>query len=172
MDAVAEVQVVADLALAVDVEAVRVGEEPFVAAGRPVDENDGIAGRDRLAVQRDIAGGGPDLILRWAFVAQQFLERRGDLAAVVLQLLPLVGVVGEHHDGIADEFGHRLGARTAEHRAEPGDLDVVEPPDLPVLDHLRLDEAADHVVLRLGAALLNQLVVVGTGFHHRVHALG
>ena len=172
MDAVAEVQVVSDLPLAIDVEAVGVGKEPFVAGGRAVDQQDGIILRNRGAVQRDIACGGPDLVLRGPFVPQQLLERSGYLAGVILELLPLVGVVGEHDDRVADEFGHRLGARTAEHGGESGDLDVVEPPGLAVLDDFRLDEPADHVVLGISATLLDQPVVIRGRLHHCIHALG
>ena len=171
MDAVAEVEVVADLALTVDVEAVGVGEEPFVAAGRTVDQQDGGMCGDRPAVQRDIARRSSELILRGTFVAQQLLERGRDLAAVFPQFLPLVLVVGEYDDGVADEFGDCLGARTAEHGAEAGDLDVVESPGLAVLDDLRVDEPADHVVTTRLAPFLNQLVVVGARLHDRIHAV-
>ena len=51
---------------------------------------------------------------------------RGIARRVVDDLLPLVGVACEQHDGVADELGDRLGAGAAEQRGEPGDLLVVE----------------------------------------------
>ena len=59
-------------------------------------------------------------------VAQQFLDRGRDLAAVVEQLLPLVGEARERHRRIAHQLGDCLCTRTAQKRCESGDLEVVQ----------------------------------------------
>ena len=101
-----------------------------------------------------------DVVLGRRLVAQQFLDRGGDLAAIVEQFLPLVGDARERHRRVADQLGDGLRARAAQKRCESGDLEVVSCVRLAVfaLD-LGGDQPADHVVLRFGAALLNQLVV-------------
>ena len=48
----------------------------------------------------------PDrLIAKERYTSQEFLNRERDLAAIVDQLAPLVGVLREHHRGVADQLG-------------------------------------------------------------------
>ncbi len=80
-------------------------------------------------------------------VAQQLLHRGGDLATVVEQLLPLVGIARERHRRIAHQLGDGLGTRTAQKRCETGDLEVVEGLLLTVFPlDLSSDQPAEHVV--------------------------
>ena len=73
-----------------------------------------------------LLGGEPALVLRGGHEAEDLLDRPRDLLGVVEDLLPLIRVLREEHDRVADELGHRLGARAAEQAREARDLDVVE----------------------------------------------
>ena len=106
VDAVAEGQVVVDLA--VDVEAVRVGESSLVAVRRGGQEEHRAALRDHRAVVLDVGGHVPGLDRGGGLVAEQLLDGAGDEAAVLGQLLQLVRVVGQHLAGPADQAGGRL----------------------------------------------------------------
>ena len=105
-------------------------------------------------MQRHIAGGGTHLVLRRRLVAQQFLDGGGNLAAVVAQLLPLVGKVREGDDRVADQLGDGFRARAAEQCRKSGNVDVGQLLHLSVAFDLGLDEPADHVVLWRGAPAL------------------
>ena len=127
MYAIPEREIETHLALPVDVEPIGIGEHSFIACCRPSDEQDRAALGNCPAVQRRIAGGGADLVLRGRLVAQQLLDRSGNFAAVLSQLLPLVGKVGKSDHRIADELGDGFGACSAQHGREARDVDIGEP---------------------------------------------
>src|SRR6478735_11295213 len=66
-----------------------------------------------------------------------------DLAPVVAQRPPLVGVGREGDGGVADELCHRLGARAAEHHCERSNFEVGQFHDTAVAGDVDLREAAD-----------------------------
>ena len=103
---VAEAQVVTDLA--VDVEAVAVGEPPVVAVRRPVEQHHDAALGNDLAVVLDVARDVARLDGRRRLEAEELLDRLRDERAVGRDLAPLVGVLGEHLAGPADEPRGRL----------------------------------------------------------------
>jgi hypothetical protein len=148
VDAVAEAQVVVDRA--VDVEAVAVGEVAVVAVGRRVEQEHGAARRHLLAVPLHVFGDVPGLHGRRGLEAQDLLDGARDQPAVGGQLGPLVGVLGQHLAGPADEPG---GGLVAGRRDE---VDVVEhlvPPE-PALRaglvlELGLQELGHEVVARV-----------------------
>ena len=82
--------------------------------------------------------------------------------------LPLVGMAGEQHDGVADELRHRLGAGAAEQRREAGDLLVVEAGlDAVAAVDGHLGEPAEHVVARVRRASRRELVEVAGHLERR-----
>jgi hypothetical protein len=101
-----------------------------------------------------------DVVLRRRLVPQEFLHRGGNLAEVVLQLLPLVGVMRERDCGVADQLGNGLRAGSAQKSCKSGDFEVVQGLHFAVLAlDLGGDQAAQHVIAGLGSALLNEVVV-------------
>ena len=96
-----------------------------------------------------------------------------DLLVVVDNLLPLVGVLPEEHDRVADELRDGLGTRAAEERHETRDLDVVEA-GLHAVTAVDGDlrEAREHVVAGVLALLDGQLVEVHGRLEHRLLVLG
>ena len=135
----------------VDVEGVRVGERPLVPVGRTHTQQHRVSGGNRDAVQLNVFQAVPDEVLGGRLPAQQLLDRSGNLAAIIEQHLPLIRMFSEGDHRIAHQLGDRLGAGTAQHRREAGDLDVIELGRRAVALDLDGDQIADHVVLRIGA---------------------
>ena len=102
--------------LAVDVEAVAVVELRVVAVGRADEQHHDAALGHRLAVVLDVAGDVAGLHRRRRFVAQQLLDGVGDERAVLHELAPLVGMLGEHLARPPDEPGRGLVAGAGEQR--------------------------------------------------------
>ena len=123
---VSEAEVLRLGAVAVDVEGVGVGERLGIAVRRTCQQEHGFALRDRDAVQVDLFHGPAHVVLVRRLVPQQFLHRGGDLAAVVEQLLPLIGVARERHRRIAHQFGDGLRACATQKGCKSGDFEVVE----------------------------------------------
>ena len=111
------------------------------------------------------------LVLRRRQQAEDLLDRARDARRVVDDLLPLVGMRREEHDGVADELGDRLGAGAAEERGEAGDLLVVEAGlDAVAAVDGHLGEPGEHVVDRVARASRRQLVEVAGHLEHGRHA--
>ena len=165
VDSVAEPEVLRLGAVAVDVELVGVGECFRIPVRRGADQEHRFARRNGAAGQMRLFEGVADVVLDRSFVAQQLFHRRRDLTAVVEQFLPLVRVAREDHDRVADQLGDGLGAGPTQKHCETGYFDIVEFAQLTVgSGDLRGDQPADHVVLRICAPFLDQVVVV----HRRI----
>src|ERR1700759_2038318 len=148
-----------------DVECVRVGEGIGISVRRGFHQEHRLAGGNRATGDVCFFQGPADVVLNRSFVAQQLFDGARDFAAVFLQLLPLVWVAGEQYRRATDQLGDCLSAPAAQQRRKTADLDVVQTAHRAVIGgNLGGDQPADHVVLRLGAALLHQAVVV----HRRV----
>ncbi len=85
------------------------------------------------AVQVNVLHRPAHVVLRGRLVTQQLLDGGGNLAAVLLQLLPLIRVLGEHIHRVADQLGDRLRAGSAEEACERRDFEIVELVHLAVL---------------------------------------
>ncbi len=158
---------------ALDVEVVGVVERPGVAGGRPGEQQHRVAGGDGAALERAVLDREPPLVLGRRQVAEDLLHRPREHARVVLHLLPLVGMAGEQHGGVAHQLGHRLGARPAQQAGEPGDLAVVQAGLHPVAPvHRDLGQPRQHVVGRVLPLLDGQLVEVRARRPGRLPSLG
>ena len=113
MNPVSEPKILRLGAIAVDVEHVRVGECLWIAVRRGAAQEHRLARRNHTATDPNLFEGVADVVLDRPFVAQQFFDRRRDLAAVVEELLPLFGVAGEGDGRGAEQLGDGLGAGAA-----------------------------------------------------------
>ena len=86
-----------------DVEPVAVGVAPVVAVGRADEEQHDAALGHRVAVELDVAGDVPADVRRRRLEAEELLDRVGDERRILDELAPLVGVLGEHLAGPADQ---------------------------------------------------------------------
>jgi hypothetical protein len=112
VQAVAEAQVVAGLA--VDVEAITVGEVALVAVGRAIEQHHDAALGDHLAVVLDVLGHVAGLDGGGGLVAEELLDGVRDERPVGRDLASLVGVLAEGLAGPADQPGGRLVAGAGE----------------------------------------------------------
>jgi hypothetical protein len=103
-----------DARLPFDVELVGALEGARVACRRPGDEEHGEAGGHRAALELARFFAVPALVLGRRQVAEDLLDRPRDLLVVVEHRLPLVRVLPEEHDCVADELRHRLGPCSTE----------------------------------------------------------
>ena len=156
-----------------DVEVVGPLERPRVAGGGAGEQQHREALGDGAAVEVAVGDREATLVLRRRVVAEDLLDRAGDLVAVVEHLLPLVGVAGEQHDRVADQLGHRLGPGPADEGGEAGDLGVVEAGlgAVAAVDG-DLGQARQHVVGRVLPLLDGQLVEVHAHRHDGLVVLG
>jgi hypothetical protein len=143
---------------AVDVEVVGALERPGIPGGSAGQQQHGEAGPNRAALELPVLDREASLVLRRGQQAEDLLDGLRDALRVGGDPTPLVGVLVEQHDGVADQLGDRLRARPAEEPREAGDLVVVETGlDAVAAVDGHLGEAGEHVVGRLPALLLYEV---------------
>ena len=149
MGAIAERQV--RIGVALDVEAIRVGEDPLVAVGGRVDHHHLVALRDPLAGDAGRPSGRTPKLDGGRRVTQHLLDRARQQRQVGHELLPLIVVLGEQRDAGGDESARGLVAGDHQQLEEAIQVAVAEAlsVDLGVYDR------APHVVGRMRALLLS-----------------
>lgn len=113
MNSIPEAEVLRLGLVALDVECVGVGECLRIAIRRGTAEEYGLEWRNHAAAHVCFLDCVADVVLDRSLVTQEFFYRPGDLAGVVLKLLPLVGVTGEDDRRVAEQLGDGLGTRPA-----------------------------------------------------------
>src|SRR5262245_18631639 len=113
VDAVAEGEVLADVA--VDVEAIGMLVGALVAVGRSDEEQHRAAGGHDRAVVFDVARHVASDVRADRLEPHRLFDRVGEQRAICHQLPPLVGMVAEHLAEPADEAAGRLAASAGEH---------------------------------------------------------
>ena len=150
VDAAGERQVVEEVG-AGEVEGGRVVEDRRVAVGAADQHVDPLAAADRLPRDLGVVEGDPGGALDRRVEAQRLLHRGTRERRVGHQRGPLVRVVEQRVDGVAEQVDGRLEAGDQQH---PADRHQLDRPELEVPVALGGDERADQVVARLGAAQL------------------
>src|SRR5271165_4428130 len=171
VNSVAQAEVLCLGLVALDVEGVGVGEGIRVAVRGGLHQEHRLTGGNRATAGVCLFQGPADVVLNRSLVPQQLFDGAGDLAAVFLQLLPLVWVAGEEHGRAADQLGDGLGAGPAQKRGKTTYFNIVELASLTILaGDFGGDQLAEHVVLRVFAPLLHQPEVIHRGVDVGLHA--